>query len=438
MASPHPSREDPYSAHQDEIQEMVQHGFTNESIVDELARRGLQTSTASLKRRLRFWGIRRQNGVAGVRTGGITDDLAEAVNYLFHHTTLNDDQLAARIISDYHLQTTGRQVKTIRLLFGWLRRSRGAVSDAQTASTYQQVAHLLDGPGRTFGREWFMAYLRVHHGYKARRLDVSNAQKILDPEGVAQRQPGFRKPRLENYVTSGPNFLWCLDGHDKLAQYGIQIYAAVDAYSRKIIWFYCGNSNRTAISVIRQYLNTVKAIGLCPRLIRTDHGTETFLLCDIHFSLFIEAELRKGLSDEYYQSLRISDCYIYGPSTRNVRAEGLWRLQGFTTTVTWLEYFRSLQLATPPLSRQDQLADQVVFRYLFMPILRDELVSFVGTWNAHKIRAQPNRSHHVPGVPDELYRTGQQEGFVPDLEVLSALESQLLDYGNDKQRCEKI
>jgi len=46
-----------------------------------------------------------------VRIGGIIDDLAEAVNYLFHHTTLNDDQLAARIISDYHLQTTGRQVK---------------------------------------------------------------------------------------------------------------------------------------------------------------------------------------------------------------------------------------------------------------------------------------------------------------------------------------
>jgi hypothetical protein len=67
-----------------------------------------------------------------------------------------------------------------------------------------------------------------------------------------------------------------------------------------------------------------------------------------------------------------------------------------------------------------------------MPILRDELVSFVSTWNAHRIRAQPNRSHHVPGVPDELYRTGQQEGFIPDLEVLSALESQLPDYGNCK------
>jgi hypothetical protein len=169
----------------------------------------------------------------------------------------------------------------------------------------------------------------------------------LDPEGVAQRQPGFRRPRLENYITSGPNFLWCLDGHDKLAQYGIQIYAAVDAYSRKIMWFYCGNSNRTAISVVRQYFNAVKDIGLCPRFIRTDKGTETFLLCDVHFSLFIEAELREELSDEYYQSLRISDCYIYGPSTRNIRAEGLWRHQRFTTTGTWIDYFKSLQEANP-------------------------------------------------------------------------------------------
>jgi hypothetical protein len=163
-------------------------------------------------------------------------------------------------------------------MFGWLQRSKGAASDAQSASTYQQAAYILNGPGRTFGRGWLVTYLHVHHGYKARRLDVSIAQRALDPEGVAQPQPGFRRPRLENYVTPGSNSLWCLDGHDKLTQYGIQIYAAVDAYSRKIIWFYCGNSNRTAISVVRQYFNTVKAIGLCPRFIRTDKGTETFLL----------------------------------------------------------------------------------------------------------------------------------------------------------------
>jgi len=67
---------------------MVQHGFTNEFIVDALDRRGLKMPTASLKRLLRFWGIRRENGVAEVRAGGIMVDLAEAANYPFHHTTL--------------------------------------------------------------------------------------------------------------------------------------------------------------------------------------------------------------------------------------------------------------------------------------------------------------------------------------------------------------
>jgi hypothetical protein len=64
-----------------------------------------------------------------------------------------------------------------------------------------------------------------------------------------------------------------------------------------------GNIAKPSVSVthgIRQYFNAVRAINLCPRFIRTDKGTETFLLCDIHFSLFIKAELRERLFNEYY------------------------------------------------------------------------------------------------------------------------------------------
>src|SRR5271163_3537474 len=134
-------------------------------------------------------------------------------------------------------------------------------------------------------------------------------------------------------------------GHDKLAQYGIEIYAAVDAYSRKIIWFYVGNSNRTQLSVLRQYLSAVKARGLCPSFIRTDKGTETIMLADAHFSLFTEAALAEHWPDEEYNSLRITDCYIYGPSTQNIRVEGVWRQQRDTTTGPWISYFKLLSLS---------------------------------------------------------------------------------------------
>jgi hypothetical protein len=286
---------DHFSNFRDHIQELIQQqGFTNKEVIADLRSRGFETSLSSLKTRLQAWDIRRDAGVGGVNIGGVSDELAEAVNYIFHHITLNDAQIAARIMTDYHLHITARQVRSIRSNFGWLRARSGAKKAAQTAEVQHQVENaILNGPARAFGRRWFITYLRQQLGFRAGQEDAANAQRLVDANGVASRLPGLRKIRLENYITPGPNLLWYLDGHDKFSQYGIQIYAAVDAYSRKIIWFYVGNSNRTAISVVRQYFTAVQATGICPHFIRTDRGTETVLLADLYFSLYIEAALRE-------------------------------------------------------------------------------------------------------------------------------------------------
>jgi hypothetical protein len=88
---------------------MLNEGCTNPQIVAALNGLGFKTSTRSLKRCLQRWGRRRPAGTPGVQIGAVTDELAEKVNYLFHHTTLNDDSIAARIMSDYGLQTRGRR-----------------------------------------------------------------------------------------------------------------------------------------------------------------------------------------------------------------------------------------------------------------------------------------------------------------------------------------
>jgi hypothetical protein len=46
----------------------------------------------------------------------------------------------------------------------------------------------------------------------------------------------FRRKKGQ-FLVPGPNYQWCIDGHDKLKAYGFEIYAAIDAYSRNIIWF---------------------------------------------------------------------------------------------------------------------------------------------------------------------------------------------------------
>jgi hypothetical protein len=50
----------------------------------------------------------------------------------------------------------------------------------------------------------------------------------------------------------------------KLASYGIEIYVAIDAYSRYVVWIYVGVSGIIAVSVVRQYLDAIKNIGYYP------------------------------------------------------------------------------------------------------------------------------------------------------------------------------
>jgi hypothetical protein len=55
--------------------------------------------------------------------------------------------------------------------------------------------------------------------------------KTLDPVGVKRRAYNFNHWPRSEYIVPGPNYIWSLDGHDKLKAWGIEIYGAVDAYS---------------------------------------------------------------------------------------------------------------------------------------------------------------------------------------------------------------
>src|SRR5271156_3987162 len=102
-------------------------------------------------------GVRR----AGVTQVLITDELAERVNYLFHHSLLSDSQIAIKIAEEDGLQISANQVQEIRLLFGWHRQNvTPTQSTAQQQVTQQCVGELVAGEGRSFSRRWAIIYLR--------------------------------------------------------------------------------------------------------------------------------------------------------------------------------------------------------------------------------------------------------------------------------------
>jgi hypothetical protein len=54
----------------------------------------------------------------------------------------------------------------------------------------------------------------------------------LAPDSVTRRLADLQRHRGA-YIVPGPNFIWSINGYLKLALYGIEIYAAINAY----LWY---------------------------------------------------------------------------------------------------------------------------------------------------------------------------------------------------------
>lgn len=88
---------------------------------------------------------------------------------------------------------------------------------------------------------------------------------------------GNRLKRRE-YLSPGPNFIWHLDGYDKLKPFGFAVHACIDGYSRMLMWLEVANTNNNPRVVAFHYLNTLKKYNLIPTLVRSDKGSEKTLI----------------------------------------------------------------------------------------------------------------------------------------------------------------
>jgi hypothetical protein len=86
----------------------------------------------------------------------------------------------------------------------------------------------------------------------------------LDPAGVACGMFTRQKIPRGDYQVACPNRVISVDGHHKLTLYGFEVYAGIDAYSRYITWIHVGISTRTAIGVLRSYLDHLSEHGTLP------------------------------------------------------------------------------------------------------------------------------------------------------------------------------
>jgi len=79
---------------------------------------------------------------------------------------------------------------------------------------------------------------------------VQHVLRVFDPEGVEHRSQHRLRRRI--YRCKGPNYLWHIDGYDKLKPFGFCIHGAIDGLSRRILWLEVASSNND-LRIVAQY-----------------------------------------------------------------------------------------------------------------------------------------------------------------------------------------
>lgn len=183
-----------------------------------------------------------------------------------------------------------------------------------------------------------------------------------------------------------------MDAYLKLELFGVQIYACVDVYSRRIIWAYVGTMAKTKFSVFCQYLATIEQLGRTPQVMRADHGVETPMMADAHLMF---REHQEG------RNIRFNEAFWYTTSKGNNTIEHWWSELAKTALNKWRDYF--IHLRNAGLYNELDQADRIAFLAIYIPILRSEMWRFVNSHNNHRIRTQNDIPDHIAGIPEVLY-----------------------------------
>lgn len=213
------------------------------------------------------------------------------------------------MLMEYHgIKISLRTLKTQLKNAGMFRRQNySSLNDVRNA-----IRAELRGPGQLFGYRTMWLALQQKHKLRVKRNNVMRLLQELNPRGTEQRTR--RRFVRRSYHSMGPNYLWHVDGYDKLKPFGFAISGCIDGFSRRVLWLICGQSNNDPAVIAHNFLTTVQRLGVVPMRLRTDCGTENGTLAAI------QCTLRHHHTD-YYAGSR---SHMYGTSVSNQRIESWW------------------------------------------------------------------------------------------------------------------
>ena len=165
----------------------------------------------------------------------------------YFHCGLSYTEIISFLFVYHGIQITLRQLNRILRKLGLFRRKFKASITSVISAIQTELA------SSSFG------YRMMHQKLRQKKLVVDRetvriAMRSLDPEGVTATRHRLHR---RVYNARGPDYVWHIDGYDKIKPYGFAIHGAIDGYSRKILWLKVLASNNNPKMIGTLYLNYV-------------------------------------------------------------------------------------------------------------------------------------------------------------------------------------
>ena len=319
-------------------------------------------------------------GIAPSIRNNLTEE--EAIRFYFTRGFQYNSILS--FLSKFHAINISYRTLLNRLNEYGLRRRNQNIDEMEVR---RLIENEMDGAGNSVGYRMMWQTIRTKYHTNASRALVQRLVRDIDPEGSDARRR--RCLRRRAYFSQGPNFSWHADGNDKLKHYGFPIHGCVDGYSRRVLWLKVGTTNNDPNFIAHYYLQTVETVSGCPKLCRTDRGTENTIMAGM------QCFFRRYGNDE----LSAERAHRYGSSITNQRIESWWAQLKKSWASWWIQFFQKL-IEDGEFDTSDELQKQCL-HFSFVKVIQNELDDVRERWNTHYIRR--SRHNTQAGIPDEMF-----------------------------------
>ena len=279
-------------------------------------------------------------------------------------------------------------IRTLKTILHRLQlRKRVPLTEEIALQEIHQIKIELSESGQLLGYKTM--WKRLHEkGTIIARDAVRDMLLHLDEDGVRDR--ARRRLKRRKYVSPGPNFVWHVDGYDKLKPYGFAIHGAIDGYSRRILWLEVGITNNNPKVTAKYYLQTIMQLQTVPCIIRADHGTENVHIRDI------QVHLRANGNDDFSGN----NSFMQGRSCNNQRIEAWWGILRKQCVQFWMNLFKDM-IAIGMHDTGDPIHVHAL-RFCFMDLIEKEITRTAMEWNQHLIETKKN-AESPRGKPNIMF-----------------------------------